>query len=98
MIDMKISEEQRKESQVCAITQDTYPYGLRIHLDPESYAKLKMQAVPKLGEKMNIMIAVEVVSVEQHSREDKKQYTSCSLQITGMDIKKKEKPAEEIIY
>jgi hypothetical protein len=87
MIDMKISDMEKKEMATPSVLNDTadYPYGLRIHLDPESFKKLGI-GVPKIGTKMVMECVVEVMSGNAETyKGDEKKY-SCSLQITSMDV------------
>lgn len=87
MIDMKISDMEKKEMASPSVLNDTadYPYGLRIHLDPESFKKLNI-GVPKIGTKMVMECVVEVMSVNAESyKGDEKKY-SCGLQITAMEV------------
>lgn len=94
MIDMKLSEMDKKENEVTSVLEKPdYPYGLRLYLDPDSVKKLNLKE-PKIGEKMMLMGIVEVVSI--NSEDDK---ISVSLQIKEMDLKSKsDKSAEEVLY
>lgn len=99
MIDMKITEEEKKEQQQVSVLDDAanYPYGLKIQLDSESFAKLGIP-VPQIGQKMKMMAMVEVCSLSQNNYKGDAKEVEVSLQITDMEIVKPEKQAHEVIY
>ena len=68
-----------------------YPYGLCLHIDECTYEKLGLKDPPKVGEKMMVLAMVEVNEVRQAKYEDDVPKHCLSLQITEMDLKKKEK-------
>jgi len=67
-----------------------YPYGLKIHLDKDSYKMVGLSGVPKVGEEYMILAKVEVTDVSKESSASDENKVSCSLQIKEMDIKKEE--------
>jgi len=94
MKDMSLSIEEKKDKEVdSAIDRADYPYGLKIHLDHDSYKKIGFTESPALGQKFVIMGVAEVMDVSKQSvqSEDK---ISCTMQITHMDLKKKESEKE----
>lgn len=101
MIDMKISDMEKKEMSAPSVLNDTanYPYGLRIHLDPESFKKLGIE-VPEVGEKFLLHATVEVMSVNAESYKGYEKKYSCGLQIMDMELEEteKENDAANAIY
>lgn len=87
MINMKQS---RKGETLLAETeaseQPEYPYGLRIHLDQESLAKLGITEMPEVGKTFTLQAHVQVVSVSQYENDEGKS-REMGLQITDMDLK-----------
>jgi hypothetical protein len=100
MVDLRISEQEKKENSVESVLEKpNYPYGLRIHIDPETYEKLGLKDC-QVGEKMNLSGVGVVMSVNaEEVSGDEKEY-SISVQITDLQLEKekKEKSAESIIY
>lgn len=95
MKDMSISIEEKKEKAVESPVESTdYPYGLKIHLDYETYKKIGFTDAPAVGQKFAVMGYAEVMDVhkEKVQNEDR---MSCTLQITHMDLKKKEQETEK---
>ncbi len=99
MIDMKLTPEKKKEiSDSCCLSEPSqYPYGLKIHLDNESFEKLKLE-VPNVGDKMTLTATVEVCSVSQQSFKEGEKRTDVSLQIVEMELSKPKKASEDVIY
>lgn len=102
---MIISEEEKKEnSSTSVLESDRYPYGLKIHIDEDTYKKLGLGAVPKVGEKFAILAMAEVADIHQNKTTDDRMHVSMSLQITDMDMKAAEeekeekKPTSEVLY
>jgi hypothetical protein len=100
MADMRISEAEKKEMSVeSALDKPNYPYGLRIHIDSESYEKLGLKDC-QVGEKVMLAGMGMIMSVNaEEMNGDEKEY-SVSIQITELDVKKEksEKSAESVIY
>jgi hypothetical protein len=73
-----------------------YPYGLKLDLDEEGLAKLKITELPKVGEKMVLTAQVEVCSVSQYESKEGGADQRVSLQITAMALEggAKEAPAK----
>ena len=82
-----------------SVLHDTpsYPYGLCLCLDSETFKKLNMK-VPILGEKFILHAMVEVSSLSQSSYKGDEKNVNVSLQITEMELEKQGTPAEEVIY
>lgn len=104
MHDMKISDMEKKDNSQSSILYDqgSYPYGLKIQLDAETYRKLGLGEPPKIGAKMMLLAHVEVCSIyKEPSKGDDHNY-SMGLQITEMDLKpheeKEEKAAATVLY
>lgn len=101
MKSMAISEKEKKENAAPSVLEaPLYPWGLRLNLDPESYKKLDIKRTPQVGDKMLMLAVVEVCSVSNEKKLDDQNHISVSLQITEMEIKKKEKekPAADVLY
>lgn len=79
-----------------------YPYGLKIHLDDESWKKISpaSNVVPQVGEKMHLMINVEVTGVRSEKKQGEESEVYVDLQITDMgyceEAKQKDSPAMKI--
>lgn len=99
MIDMKLSEMEKKESEVGSVLdKPSYPYGLRIYLDPESVKKLGLRDC-QVGHKMVLEAVVEVVSVNAEMVKGDEKDVSVGLQILEMDLEsEEEEKAEDVIY
>lgn len=99
-MDMKISIEQKKEmSQPSMLDTNRYPYGLRINLESDDMKKI-MMPTPNVGNKIKMMIEVDVVSVHAEAKEGDEKEVGCCLQITDIEIvaADMEKKAENTIY
>jgi len=95
MKDMSLSIEEKKERvSESSIDKPDYPYGLKIHLEGETYNKIGFTEAPALGQKFMIMGVVEVMDVHKESVQGDDRI-SCTLQITHMDLKKKESEEKE---
>ena len=100
MIDMKVSESEKKDMSQMSVLNDTpdYPYQLKISLNDESFKKLNIP-LPQVGQKMILSAVVTVVSVEQEKYQGDKISNEVELQIIAMDLKaQSQKPPEEVIY
>lgn len=104
MKNMMISDMEKKDNYQTSVLYDqsSYPYGLKIQLDAESYRKLGLGEPPKIGSKMMLLAHVEVCSIyKEPSKGDDHNY-SMGLQITEMDLKpheeNKEETAESVMY
>lgn len=93
MKSMVISANEKKEMATHSVVSDVprYPYGLKLHFDDESFAKLDLSKTPQVGEKMMILAMVEVCEVRAESYEGDGKKVSMSVQITDLEIKEKEK-------
>jgi hypothetical protein len=100
MIDMKLTEEEKKDFVNPAPRQPRYPHGLMISLNKEELEKLGIQDPPSVGEKMKLEATVEVVGVDVQGETGDQKELCCRLQIKEMDLKKekKEENAETVIY
>ena len=102
MRDMMITAEEKKEASEHSIVRDEpkYPYGLKIHVDENTYEKLGLSDVPTVGEKYMIIAVAEVCDVHQAKYEGDEAKICMGLQITEMDIKKnkEEKNAADTLY
>lgn len=107
LTDLQMSEEEKKQKDIkhtLIAEKPSYPHGLRIHIDGDTYAKLDMKDSPDVGEKMIIMAEVEVVGVNQDNYKDDEEKLSLELQIQKMKIKgsmeekEEERDAAEAIY
>lgn len=102
MIDMKITESEKKDASLLSVVDDrpNYPYGLEIRLDSETIKKLNLKD-PQVGQKMMMEAMVEITSVSSTNfKGDEKKYT-VNMQITQMELEDKDsddKPAESYVY
>lgn len=102
MKDMMISEGEKRENSVLSVVDDkpSYPYGLRITLDPDTIKKLEMKEAPEIGAKMMIHGYAEVIAVNKiEGRGDVDSFT-VELQIQNFDAKEesKESKASNMLY
>lgn len=105
MINLMISDKEKKDQSQTSMLYDvsSYPYGMKIQVDPETYKKLGLAEVPDIGEKMMIMAYVEVCSLYKENGKGDEQMISMGLQITDIEVKpmaeeKEEKSPESVIY
>lgn len=79
-----------------------YPYGLSIHLDDDTLAKLGLTDLPKVGSNLVAQITVTVTGTSQRATQSGKEgetlRTCVDLQITDMDIASPAKSAAEVLY
>ena len=98
----KTEEEKKEEASPSVMDRPSYPYGLKLHIDEDSYEKLGMADVPSVGDKFMILAKVEVTDVHQAEKGDDRKYPSVGLQITDMAIKEKDeekvKDAGQVLY
>jgi len=101
MIDLKISEEEKKEQAMpeSVLESNHYPFGLRINLDPKTMKKLGLGILP-VGQKMKMLCEAEVISVYSENKKGDEREVCAGLQITAMELnpKTEEKPPEVMIY
>jgi len=100
---MKKSEQEKKEDSVSSVMEkESYPYGLKIHVDEDSYEKLELGSAPSVGTKYTMLAVVEVTDVHQSEKGDDQKYTTVGLQITEMALqpadKEKAKDAGQVLY
>lgn len=102
MKSMMISEGEKRESSVLSVVDDkpSYPYGLKITLDPDTIAKLGLSDVPEVGAKMGIIGMAEVVAVNKVEGRGDVDSFSVELQIQDFDVKteSKESKASNMLY
>jgi hypothetical protein len=100
MIDMKISEMEKKDMAEVSVLNDesNYPYNLKVYLEPEQVKKLGLKN-PQIGQKMQLEAIVEIVSVASENYKGDVDQVSVSFQMKEMmfeslDIEK----SEEVMY
>ena len=103
LINMKKSEgEKKEESMPSVMDRESYPYGLKVHINEECFEKLGLGEVPKVGTKMMMLAVVEVTDIHKSEKGDDKAYYSMGLQITDMALNKKEmkeeKSTSQVLY
>lgn len=105
MIDLKITEEEKKESAQKSVIsdQEQYPHGLILNVDASNAEKLGVVEPPKVGDEMIVLAKVSVRSVFLDENVDGKKKCSFSLQVKEMGLKakseeKEEKDAGEMLY
>lgn len=78
------------------MNEPMYPYGLKIHLDDDSWKKIATASnvVPQVGEKMHLMINVEVTGVRSEKTQNEQPEIYVDLQITDMGFCEESKPKE----
>ena len=87
MIDMKITDAERKKHEPMTALDDApkYPYGLSLNIDSDTFKKLNMD-VPKIGQKLKLNAMVEVSSINQYSNKDNSKDTNINIQICEMEL------------
>lgn len=100
---MGLTEEDKKEmaAEESVLERNQYPYGLKLHIDEETYKKLLLDGAPVVGQKFAVVAMAEVSDVQQVKRRDDQMNISFGLQITDMELKegkKEEKKTEDIMY
>lgn len=85
---MARSKQERKESMKPRnIDGDKYPYGLRVRLGHEEMAKLGMESMPKVGDKVHLESHAHVVSAsENHHEGDEEPNRSVELELRHMAV------------
>lgn len=99
LVSMKLTKAEAKGEEITEDRQE-FPFGLTIRLDNDALDKLGMKELPEVGSDLELMAKVEVTEVMQHTRSgEKKPVKGLSLQITDMNLFKRESPkkaADEI--
>lgn len=104
MIDVKITEEERKNmAQPSDVSKvEHYPHGLKLHINEATMKKLMISELPDVESEMIIMARVSVVDARSEMIEGSGREKSMTLQITEMDLKpaeqKEKKETTEILY
>ena len=88
MKDMKMTAAEKKEAspEIAMPKQDPYPYGLRLELDSDTIKKLGIE-LPAVGDELELHAIAKVVSCHASQSEGGRDYASCGLQITEMEVK-----------
>lgn len=100
MIDMKVSEADKKESaqeMESELNAPNYPYGLRIYIDDDSYKKLGLKDC-QVGEKLSLSAICEVMSVSAENVKGDEKEISISLQLKEMELVQNNKSDADVIY
>ncbi len=92
MKSMKIEGEDKVEMCSKEIGSPEYPYGLCIHLDTKSLAKLGITDVMQTGTEVTIMAKGYVNSNHQSESEHSDKHISVGIQITDMELKSGSSP------
>jgi len=96
MKSMVMSGHDKSESTLGASMKDEekYPYGLKIHLDEDSFSKLDLTSTPKVGDKFMMLAMVEVSDMHKSNSMGDELKVSMGLQITDLELKSKEAEKE----
>lgn len=78
----KKAEEKKHER----IGQEDYPYGLRVSLGHEEMAKLGIDSMPKVGDKVHLQSHAHVISTHEHSRDGQKPNRGVELELRHMAV------------
>lgn len=89
LTNMKQKKQSKDQVLADAMPEDEYPWGLRISLNTDDLEKLGID-LPAVGAEMRLQARVEVVSANMHERKGGKMDLNCDLQITDMQLTKKE--------
>lgn len=102
MIDMKVTEEEKKMNAQTSVLSDAenYPYGLCLYLDADNFKKLGIP-LPQIGDKLYLQANVMVKSLNASNSKGDVNEVDVSLQITEMNLgkdSKEKEPPESVIY
>lgn len=88
LVEMKRSKADRKKTaeQTVGGGGEDYPYGLRVNLDHESLAKLGIDKMPSVGDKLHLHAHAHVVSAEERSTEGGKKHRHVGLELRKMQV------------
>lgn len=87
MVNLKMSREERKEqTEVMAMDEPQYPYGLCIDLDDDTLAKLGITSLPAVGTAIQFTARAVVKSTSSNQYEGSEPESRMSLQLTDMEI------------
>lgn len=101
MIDMMKSIKQVKDESVPSAVDsaEAYPYGLCFTVDAESFEKLGLKDVPKVGDLFEMSAGVFVKSTYMRPSASGKKDVSIEFQIKEMELKQtKSKSTEDMLY
>lgn len=93
MVSMASEKEKPEGKEVEQMDQPRYPWGLRLNLDGKSWDKIASGVTPTVGEKMPMMIEVEVIGLRSEKNMGEEPEIYVDLQVTAMSFceMKKEK-------
>lgn len=103
LIDMQLSADEAKSSPSATLLGaeesggPKYPWGLTLCLDDSTLAKLGIDALPQVGQRMQLTAVVEVCSTSQHANQDGTE-KSVSLQITKMGLEGEQPDPATVLY
>lgn len=83
---MKMEPKEAKAEMTCESNPREYPYGLEIHLNEESLAKLGMTELPAVGSELMVTAKVVVTSASQYQTQGNDPDMSSNWQITEMEV------------
>lgn len=93
--DLSIPAEEKKNSSVFSVLdKPSYPMGLRLMIDPETFKRLGIE-VPDVGSIIKLLASAEVVGVNKENSQDDTESYSVSIQIQQMDVKYEDDEEEE---
>lgn len=104
MKSMELTAAEAKEMYSCEPMKPgdgpKYPYGLCLHLDTKTLAKLGISTLPEVGAKMALNALVTVVSVGMSQQQDGDKESRAELQITDMELASAKSDAEraKVLY
>ena len=94
---MALSIEEKKdmgEAPSLIADKPKFPCGLQLRMCNRSLKKLGIDKAPGIGESFMIMARVEVIGVNADQDDDDTKEFNVALQITDMEIEKKEEKKE----
>lgn len=100
MIDMKLTPEQKRKEYECspsALDVPSYPYNLKIRLNPEQVAALGIADLD-VGKKLKLSAMVEITEKEKCQVVEGQPDISCCVQICEMEFDKEKKAAAQVFY
>lgn len=88
MVDMKLTPKEVKEekAEAKAYEPPPYPWGLCIRLEKDELDKLKLAALPNVGDEVHITAVGRVTGVSSAMRDQNDEDKTVSIQITMLEL------------
>lgn len=94
LVSMKLTKAETEKENEVSEDRPEFPFGLTLRLDNEALDKLGMKEMPEVGTDIELAAKVVVTEVSEHTRGDGDTVKGLSLQITDMNLFKRESPTK----